>query len=69
MKKFLILLGVTAVVFGMSSCKKECNCTTTYGGTSVTQDWGEQKASDCDDLTSVYKANLGSAYTVKCSND
>lgn len=73
MKKVFMLLGVAAIIFGMSSCKKACDCTVSYtaGGytTSRIVDWGEQSASNCEAFQTAYKAQADNDYIIKCSED
>ena len=58
MKKLFILIGLAAVTFGMTSCRKVCDCTTYQSGKSINsylreKDSRDQACKDLEDVTSA----------------
>lgn len=54
MKKRLILISALFVVAALfASCKKNCICTVTTSGSSVSHDMGEMTKSECESYTSA----------------
>ena len=55
MKKLFILIGLAAVTFGMTSCRKVCECTTYQSGKSINNYLREKDSRDqaCKDLEDV----------------
>lgn len=66
MKKVLLALAVVAITVSLSSCKKDCKCTTYNNGVagpSVTE--SSKKCSDLESKTEMY----GMVVEVKCVED
>ena len=59
MKKLFILIGLAAVTFGMTSCRKVCECTTYQSGKSINNYLREKDSRDqaCKDLEDVASAD------------
>lgn len=55
MKKLFLFLGLAAITFGMSSCRKVCECTTYQKGKSINNYLREKddRAQDCKELEDV----------------
>ncbi len=64
MKKLLCVLAMGAIVFGFTSCKRECVCTVTaQDDTTQTYQRGKMSAQECGDQ--IDKMTAGYAGAVK----
>lgn len=59
MKNILLLLGFSAIVLGMASCRKVCECTTYQNGKSINNYLREKsdKSQPCSELQDVGSAD------------
>lgn len=66
MKKLFLLLGLAAITFGMTSCRKVCDCTTYQDGKSINSYLREKddRAQDCKELEDIQSED-GTIY-MKC---
>lgn len=73
MKKILTVLTVASVFFCFVSCNKNCKCTTTMGGVSVTETFSKDELKSeygididkCSDLNMEMEA-VGVKMKIKC---
>lgn len=68
MKKLFVLIGLAAITFGMSSCRKVCDCTTYQSGKSINNYLREKDSRDqsCKDLEDVYSTDSAKTIYMRC---
>lgn len=69
MKKLVVILGVIAMVFAFSSCKKDCVCSASYDDITVSKTYTKLTKKECKDKENELNEDVDAAdYKVTCKH-